>query len=105
MGSPTSRSKALLEERGYMVDVVERWIPGANIRRDLFHLWDLLAIHRETGAVCAVQTTSASGVSARLKKIGDSPNIATVRKAGWALFVHGWRKKGGRWVVREEDVS
>ena len=24
-----------------------------------------------------------------------------MREAGWKIVVHGWRKQGGRWVVRK----
>jgi hypothetical protein len=32
MPSPTQRSLALLRERGYTTDVVERWIPYVRVR-------------------------------------------------------------------------
>ena len=55
-----------------MCDVVERWIPGANIRRDLFGIADLLCI-KEGSKPLLVQVTS-TGVSTRIKKIKDNSN-------------------------------
>jgi hypothetical protein len=103
--SPTARSMKLMRERGYLVDIVERWIPGANIRKDLFGFIDLLAIEGVEGVV-AIQATSASNVSSRISKIADHPNLPAVRAMGWRILVHGWRKNPqGRWVVREVDCS
>jgi carbonic anhydrase len=105
VSSPTQRSKRLMEERGYVVAIVEYWHAFARQRRDLFGVFDLLGIGPD--GTLAVQTTSASNVSARLKKLADAEAVATARKAGWQLEVHGWRKdvKTGRWVCRVVDIS
>ena len=42
--SPTARTMAALRSEGWTVEVVEKWIPGAQIRRDLFGVIDVLAI-------------------------------------------------------------
>lgn len=103
MSSPTQRSVAHLREQGYLVAVVERWNPHARIRQDLFGWIDLLAIR--DGETLAVQTT-ASGVAARIKKITAAESLPAVRKAGWRILVHGWRKNAaGRYILREVDLS
>jgi hypothetical protein len=92
-----------LREEGYVVAIVERWNPHARIRQDLFGFIDLLAIRK--GETLAVQVT-ASGVSARIKKIMESDYLNAVRDAGWRIVVHGWRKNSkGRYVLRIEDIS
>lgn len=101
--SPTQRSKKHLEEQGYRVAIVEHWNAYARIRQDLFGFVDLLAIRE--GETLAVQTTSGSNVSARVRKIEEHENLAAVRKAGWRIAVHGWRKLKGRWALREVDIS
>lgn len=101
--TPAARSKKLLEERGYLVAVVEKWNPHARIRQDLFGFIDLLAIR--DGETLAVQSTSYGNVSSRVNKITDHDNLPAVRKAGWGLVVHGWRKVGNRWQAREVDLS
>jgi len=103
MSSPTQRTLKLLREEGYLAEVVERWIPGANIRKDLFGWVDILAI--KGAETLAVQCTSYSGVSERLKKIRDSDTLDAVRAAGWSIQVHGWRKVKSRWAVRRVDLS
>jgi hypothetical protein len=93
-----------MRERGFHAEVVERWIPGANIRRDLFGFIDILCLG-DTGELVGVQSTSASNISARITKISESPLVGRCRKAGIKLLVHGWRKVKGRWEAREVDVS
>jgi hypothetical protein len=101
--SPTSRTLKLLRERGYRAAVVEKWNPHAKIRNDLFGFIDVLAI--KDGETLAVQSTSDANVSARIHKIEDSDALFDVRKAGWSIHVHGWRKRKGRWQCREVNVS
>jgi len=82
--------------------VVERWIPGAKIRRDLFGFGDVLAIR--PGEVLLVQATTGDHVAHRLAKIAGHENAAAVRAAGIRIVVHGWRKLRGRWTLREVDA-
>ena len=102
--SPTKRSMDRLRAEGWLVEVVERWIPRVNIRKDLWGFIDLLAI--KDGEVLAVQATSGSNVSGRVKKIAEHENIEQVRMLGWRIEVWGWRKSArNRWVLRVVDVS
>jgi len=104
VGSPTTRSLKYLRDQGYLAWVVEKWIPRANIRSDLFGFIDILCL--KGGEILGVQTTTSSNMSARLKKIADHENVGAVREAGIAIHVHGWRKNSkGRWVIRVEDLS
>lgn len=109
MPSPTQRSLQLLRKDCQLVQVVEKWNPHAKIRQDLFGFIDILAIR--DGETIAVQTTSGSSVSARIKKIQDSDALAHIRKANWRVVVHGWRKvkpRGEtkpRWECRTVDIS
>ncbi len=87
-----------------MAEVVEKWIPGANIRRDLFGFGDVLAIRE--AEVLLVQSTSGDNVSKRVTKIAEHELVGPVRKAGIRIVVHGWRKAAnGRWTLREVDCS
>lgn len=102
--TPTQRSLAHLREAGYLAAVVERWNAHARIRQDLFGVIDILAVR--DGETLAVQTTSGSNVAARVAKIGESDAVPHLRRAGWRILVHGWRKgANGRWALREVDVS
>ena len=84
--------------------MVEKWNSWGRVRVDLFGIIDVLAISDE-GNTVAIQTTSLSNTSARIKKIGDSDAIGHLRKAGWTVLVHGWYKKNNKWHVKEVDLS
>jgi hypothetical protein len=112
MSSPTQRSLAEMRGRGYVCDIVERWVPGANIRRDLFGFLDLLCVVADPDSelfrkdpIIGIQTTSADNVAARVRKISGHENLSAVRRAGIAIRVHGWRKVRGRWRLREVHLS
>ena len=110
MTSPTQLSLAMLRADGWSCWIVEHWDSFAHKRRDLFGCIDILALRgNET---LAVQTTAASSVSARVKKIADNEHVPAMREAGWSIHVHGWAKRkvkrGGkaeRWHCRVVDVS
>jgi hypothetical protein len=101
--SPTQLTLKLLREEGWNVEVVERWIPGANIRKDLFGFIDLVAL--KDGQTLGVQATTYSNISARVTKIKNAESLSEVRKACWKLWVIGWRKQNNRWTYRLVDVS
>jgi hypothetical protein len=105
---PTQRTLEYLRELGCLeVAVVEKWNPHARIRQDLFGCIDVLAIGAD-GTTIAVQACSGSGGDAaeRVRKIQDSDAVGAMRKAGWSIYVHAWRKNSqGRWVLREVDLS
>lgn len=98
--SPTQLSKRMLEKEGYLVEITEHWNSFARKRKDLFDFIDLLAIKKD--AIIGIQTTSASNLSARVKKIQAHPNYPLVKEAGIAIIVHGWKKnKSNRWEAKE----
>lgn len=102
--SPTELTLRHLRRAGYLAEVTERWIPMARKRKDLFGVVDVLAL--QGPQTLAVQTTSASNVSARVQKIADSDCVRFIRAAGWTLVVHGWRKgKDGKYQLRIVDCS
>ena len=104
--SPTQLSLRKLKSEGYeTVQVVEVWIPSfSRTRRDLFGAWDILAV--KNGETIAIQVTSKSNMSARIKKISENDHVSNLREANWTLLVHGWFKnKSNRWEVKEVDVS
>lgn len=103
VSSPTQRSLAEMRKRGFLAAVVERWNPHARIRQDLFGFVDVLAVGARE--VIAVQPTSGSNVSSRVRKIAEHENLAAVRKGGIRILIHGWAKRKGRWRLREVDLS
>ena len=89
--TPATRLSLIeLRKQGWLTQVVERWVPGANIRRDLFGFIDIIAIKGK--CTLAIQTTSSSNVSKHMQKMLDSPALSQVIEAGWRVELHGWRK-------------
>jgi hypothetical protein len=81
------------------VGIVEYWNGFIGIRVDLFGWIDLIAI--KPGVIMAVQTTSASNQSARVKKIRSLPSSKAWLDAGGKIWVMGWKKgKDGHWLSR-----
>jgi hypothetical protein len=104
MSSPTQRSLADLRKRYPLVAVVEKWNPHARIRQDLFGIIDIVCVGPD--GTCGVQSTSGSNVSARIRKMMESPALPLLRDAGWRILVQGWTKgKTGRYTLREVDIS
>jgi hypothetical protein len=104
--TPQARAIQRLKADGYSVQTVEqiKRIPGKTWRVDLFGAFDLLGVN-SAGEVIAVQVTSRSNVSSRVRKIADLEVIGWLRKAGWALWVWGYGKTitKGDWL--EVEVS
>lgn len=101
--TPTQLTLKEMRQRGYSCWIVEHWNSFARIRQDLFGIVDVLCIgHGET---IAIQCTSYSNVSARVAKIADNEYVPVMRKSGWKIYAHGWRKVKNRWTVREVDCS
>ena len=104
--TPTQRSLARLRDEGYVAEVVEKWIPGANLRKDLWGWCDILALNPDcVEPILAVQTTTTANMKKRIDKIVNSETVGIVRKCGISIHVHGWSKKKGRWIVRVQDLS
>lgn len=104
--SPTQLTLRKLRADGYVAEVVEKRVPHTNRTRDLFGVIDVLGV--SASGTIGVQCTSASNVSARVKKIEHDDNaeaVAAMRDAGWSILVWGWRKKKGQWICREVDCS
>ena len=110
MGKSNSPAQLTLKEmrkRGYRAEVTERWIPGANIRKDLYGFVDVLCVG--LGDTIAIQSTSLPNISTRCRKITEdcSEQLRDIRDSGWTVLVHGWKKNDdrNRWELTELDIS
>lgn len=102
--TPTARTLQKLKREGWLAYVVEKRNPKTRTLNDMFGFIDVVGIRE--GETIAVQTTSMSNISSRIKKITGHPNLSAVRAAGWIIHVHGWGKRAnGRWDCRVEDLS
>jgi hypothetical protein len=100
MTSPTARTLAELRRNGYVAGVVETWVPVANVRRDFLGIIDVIGVQAGL-PVLGVQCTSASNVSARLKKAKALPGLRAWLAAGCLFQVWGWYQREGKWRLRK----
>ena len=93
--TPTQRTLAYLRAMPDMIaEVTERWNPHAKIRQDLFGVIDIVA-SSPTIPILAVQCTSDSNFSSRLRKVRDSEKAQALIRNGWAFWIVGWKKGKG----------
>ena len=93
--SPLARSMARLRDLGYLVEKTEHWNAFSRRRVDFLGFADAIAIRGDE--VLAVQATSGSNVSARVKKLIALPNVAIwLASPHRKLVVEGWAKRGPR---------
>lgn len=96
--SPTALSLKWLRDRGYLAEVVEQYRGG--VRKDLFGFADIVAVRLKAigqpSDILFLQTTTASHVGARFKKIQNLISAIHCLQADCAVHIHGWSKKGAR---------
>jgi hypothetical protein len=89
-----------MESRGYKCDVVESYNAFTKRKKDLFSIFDILAIGN--GETVGIQITSKSNMSSRIKKISESDFLPELVRSNWKILVLGWYKlPNGRWTCKE----
>ena len=103
--TPTARSLKKLRDEGWTPDVVESYNYFTKKRKDFFGIADIVCY--QDGILLAVQCTSYSNISARVRKIEDSEHLDGLRDAGMRIEVWGWRKdpKKRKWICKIVDLS
>jgi hypothetical protein len=86
--TPTTRSIAFLEARGWLVDIAER--RQGPITRDLFGCIDLVAAHPTRREVLFVQVTDSTHLANRVTKTLAQPATLQLLRAGVRIEVWGW---------------
>lgn len=87
----TQKSLALIRDHNFTAEVVEKWIMGANIRKDLFGLIDIIAIAR--GRVLGIQSTGINGRKEHQQTILGHENTVKWLESGAELLQISWDKK------------
>lgn len=82
MPSPTEKSLALLRAQGYTAEVVEKWLQGPKLRKDLYGFIDILGMRpcprygdQETARILAVQCTTLGAYQEHVKKLQDKAEL------------------------------
>lgn len=107
--TPTQRALRDLRGQGYLAAVVERWIPGARIRRDLFGIADIVALTQQE--TLFVQACAGSSHAARRRKILASRDLWRVQGPNRHVEIWSYSKtsprgtKLVRWTLRRERIT
>jgi hypothetical protein len=107
--SPLARSLKVLQQNGWQSAKTEHYNSFSKRRVDLFGFIDILAV--KGPATLALQPTSDSNVSARVRKVYESPYLPAVLAAGWKVEVWGWAKRRAlgsqreTWQVRRVAIT
>jgi hypothetical protein len=100
LGSLNQRTIALYAEQGYKCEVVESYNAFTKRKKDLFGIFDVLAVGNEQ--TIGIQITSKSNMSTRIKKIQESEFLPELLRSNWRIVVIGWFKKpNGRYDYKE----
>jgi hypothetical protein len=103
--SPTAHTLKLLRRHGYTAEPVERWLPRVNVRRDLFHVGDVLGVHPTRREILLVQATSLGNISTRITKAKSQPELSAWLRSGGLFEVWGWAKRGDEWHVKRVALT
>jgi hypothetical protein len=110
--TPTQRTLTELKKRGYLADIVERFIPVPphGIRRDFLHFIDIIALDGER--TIGIQCCGATGHKEHKRKILSNPHASTWCKGNRTIELWSWRKvkvkRGGKqlvWKPRIEEIK
>lgn len=101
------RTKEWLEDRGWHVDITEKWNQWAHIRQDLFGLHDLVAVRHDSSGVWGINACEDNGsVQGHVDKYltgwehpkkGPMPpnkHLPVWLAAGNKFSIFGWGKRG-----------
>jgi hypothetical protein len=103
--TPTARTLAQLGADGWTCAVAEAWVPGANVRRDLLGLFDVVAVRADRPGVLGIQATSRPNHAARVHKLLALPALAVWLAAGNTAEVWSWGKRSGHWQCRRQVLE
>jgi hypothetical protein len=108
--SPTQRALAHCRKEGWVAQVVEKWIPQAKRRVDLFGCIDLIVLDGGPGGPLGVQVTSGTNHAARIAKAQEEPRLqawlsAPARFEVWSYSKRGPRGKRKLWQLRRQEIT
>ena len=90
---PFSNAKTvtLLSSHGFLVESVERILGGIKHRRDLYRMFDVLAMKPVEGVIC-IQCTTKAHLASHRQALLDNPDLIVCLKSGARCQIWSWRK-------------
>ena len=98
--------KLLLADGWPLVEVVEHWDSWSRRTKDLFTIFDILAVGPQ--GTMGVQMTSRGNMASRRRKIAEYEHLHAIRAAGWQIRLIGFDQPNGprtAWRTKQEDLS
>lgn len=102
--TPTQRTLRELKRQGRVCAIVEKWIPHARVRKDMFGIIDVIALDPQRGVV-GVQSTGQdfAGHHRKLTEQKAQECVDWLQTPGTVLELWGWRKvkktRGGKQMI------
>lgn len=94
-------TREYMKKNGYVIDKAESYNAYSRRKKDLFGFIDYVAIHPEKKELLAIQTTSKSNLSTRVKKAEGLDAYWHWLATGNKVVFHGWYKENNRWKLKE----
>jgi hypothetical protein len=94
-------TREYLQAGGYIVDKAESYNAFSKRKKDLFKFIDFVAIHPHKKELLAIQTTSKSNLTTRIKKAEGLDAYWHWLRTGNPVTFHGWYKEAGMWRLKE----
>tara|TARA_Y100000310_G_C20059489_1_gene524309 strand:- start:34 stop:417 length:384 start_codon:yes stop_codon:yes gene_type:complete len=107
--SPTQRTLKYYRDLKWTCQVVEKWVPMAKKRVDLFNCIDIVAMKKGAGII-GIQATSGTNHAQRRTKAMAEPKLREWLESGGRFWVVSWSKRGGAgkrklWTIRQEEIT
>jgi hypothetical protein len=93
-------SRKNLKDRGFIIDTAESYNAFSKRSKDLYQFIDIVGLHPARSGVLAVQATSKSNLSTRVKKAQSLEAYWMWLACGNTVEFHGWHKPKHFWEVK-----
>lgn len=86
--------------RGFLIEACQVWNSWSGTRKDLFGLFDYMAVHPEARGIVGVQTSTMTNLSGHVRKAHEQPALVPWLASGGRFVLHMWAKPG-HWVAEK----
>lgn len=91
MATPATKSYNFLKRMGFKVESASVLTSDGNVKRDLFGLFNVIAIQPHRGLTLAAWAVADNVVAGAAQKVMESRWSGFLLSAKWIIEVHGWQ--------------
>jgi hypothetical protein len=105
-GKPYSNMMTVefLQKRGFLAETVEKIIPRCNKRRDLYNMYDVVAVKPGEG-VLFIQATTKNGLGEHRTALLGKPGLEFCLRSASRVQLWSWRETVGSNGLKEPRVE